>query len=851
MSTKEFGCFFCFDKSQSYSGLCPSCGRPIDISHFLRDLQLESYQTEDIVGRGFYGWTLRVTDGFQTSALKIIPLHRVADPNRQETEARALAACGRHRNIVLFQRSFKSEINCGDTNIAVICMVFDYVEGAVPLREFLLQQNTHLTRLDIHQILFGITSALQRMHARGLWHHDLHDDNILIRTVSSDENLQERFEPKLIDLGSATLFNNETAENAQRSDYIYLAKHIYTLVARFEQDCETRYGAADRTYSVHLRNLAHRLSDPNISRRNLEPSGILDELNRALTHSTIGSDYPSFQDMLENATSSLSDPLENTNALTLEPQDVSLLFRDSLRWLGRLDKSEPVIVVGPRGCGKTMLLRFLALTSQARPRTGESNLREVRERLAKTTSLGFLVSGGQLRTPFIRSSFKLLADKDVSLAEDFCREYLNSVFFANVLKTIAWLRREQLAEIADDEFSLLVTRLAQAFPSHRDNRPPTSVDDLAQGIDQHITALSNLQKPLNYCPTELSRDDTIAVLADCLQVLRYAKSRHILLLLDDYSVTVLPPIVQTAYNPVLFNLRPNVRIAISSEGEGPILTDSLNRKYKEGRELSFVNLGEVYFHAKELDGRNFIESILEARFQALGKGSMENLLALLGEHEREHNFGSYICDPGRPGDKRFYGFGLICRLCSGDVSFILELLRTLSKGRWGNDVSRLTPKAQDEIVKKFAQRQLHDLRRIADVGPHLHDIAQNLGSLIKGYLLDSCINKNSPDERIRIEIEGSGDLTAEAQRIHESLLRHSILISGGAGKNKTGLPTRKLFFRRMFSPCFPFSPNRGECIALTISQYQEWLLNPERIFHSTKANRTPPNPANLRLDLPD
>src|SRR5207249_4147428 len=89
--------------------------------------------------------------------------------------------------------------------------------------------------------------------------------------------------------------------------------------------------------------------------------------------------------------------------------------------------------------------------------------------------------------------------------------------------------------------------------------------------------------------------------------------------------------------------------------------------------------------------------------------------------------------------------------------------------------------------------------------------------------------KKDPDERLRIEIEGPQQLSEDAQKMHDALLRHSVLIDGGVGKSRKGLPTRRLFFRRLFAPCFPFSPARKGCVALTVERYQEWLLDPRRI----------------------
>src|SRR5438552_524354 len=138
----------------------------------------------------------------------------------------------------------------------------------------------------------------------------------------------------------------------------------------------------------------------------------------------------------------LSEPLANANALSLAPQDVALLFRDELGWEPRLNKSEAVLVVGPRGCGKTMLLRYLSTESCARPRHDEASPEDVRRRLIAMAYIGFLINVGQLRTPFLRSAYKALERENVALAEEFCREFLNLNFVFESIRTLIWLHTE-------------------------------------------------------------------------------------------------------------------------------------------------------------------------------------------------------------------------------------------------------------------------------------------------------------------------------------------------------------------------------------------------------------------------
>jgi energy-coupling factor transporter ATP-binding protein EcfA2/tRNA A-37 threonylcarbamoyl transferase component Bud32 len=833
MSQKEFGCFFCVGKSSTFDGVCSDCGRAIDITASLKGITIGGYKAIKVVGRGFNGWTLKVEDTYQAFAMKVIPRHRLSGKTVADEEARALAACAQHRNIARFFRPIDDVVTVQDVPIQVFGLVFEFIENAQPLSK-LISSTAELERRDIAGILIGIASGLARMHASGLWHHDFHDDNILIRTVGSDENLSERFESKLIDFGSTRPLSATTPEPSG-SDYWYLSKHIFGLVAAFEAAKRTRLTPPDRAFAGKLRRLAHLLADKDISRRKSSPTDVVNDIRVALEESTTGYNFPSFDEMRQQIGISFEEPLGNTNALSLAPQDITLLFRDSLGWRKRIEKSEPVLVVGPRGCGKTMFLRFLSIVSRARPLKDENKAEQVAERLAKEGHIGFLVNVGQLRTPFLRSGYKKLEAMSPATAEDFCREYLNSQFVFEVLRTVIWLRTERLIHLTlDDETSIAAT--AGQFVSGRQGGVSApQLETLAEIFDRRIMELSSLNDPSAYSSTELARDDVLVRLARCIRDINWCHDKEVWFLLDDYSVTVLPALAQQAYNPVIFRLSNQVKIKISSEGEGPLLTDTLGRKYREGRELTKLNLGEVYFACAEDDGRRFFEQILDARFQATGRGHLATLKKLLSEHEHDGNFGNYIRSLARPGDARFYGFGLLCRLCSGDVSFIIELLHSLTRGKWDQDVEPLSSHEQDVIVKRFAHRQLAELRTVSEYGNKLYAFACHMGELIKEYLLKS--GGKEADERLRIEIEGAGELCTGARLIQDALFRHSVLISGGAGKSKKGLPTRKLYFRRLFAPCFPFSPTRKGCIDVAFEDYESWLLEPNGMNKGAKPSK--------------
>ncbi|MEO6194845.1 MAG: protein kinase [Thermoanaerobaculia bacterium] len=804
----------------------------MDIGSELLGQTIDIYTIKSVLGRGFYGWTVHASDPYQDFAVKIVPQGRLRAGQLGDQEAQALARCSPHRNIARLYRVFNHTFTIQGQQVEARCLVFEFIADAQPLDLFFRDHTLDLSRGDITSILTGIASGLIRMHSRGLWHYDLHGNNILVRRVDDDENLRERFEAKIIDLGSAQEFC--ASESADRGDYGYLAKHIYSAVARFEE--RNLLTPSDRAFAERLRRLAHRVADLDVSRRNLTPTQVREEIESIATSVAKANQFPSFSEMLSQNRVSLQDPLENTNALTLAPQDIVLLFTDTLDWTRQINKSEAVIVIGPRGCGKTMLFRYLSLASQARPRPQERDLKEVVRRLEGEGFMSFLVSCGELRTPFMRSQYKKLQSDYPHIAEDFCREFINSRLLLEVTRTLLWIMSESLASISDVDLEplrkLIIDLLGprvEALAQHR-------IETLIEVIERRVILLSRLTSATDYEPSGLSSDDILVRVGEAIRAIPWAANKEPWFLLDDYSVTVLPEFVQQAYNPVLFRLATSHRVKISSEGDGPILSDTMGRKYQEGRELRKVNLGEIYFRESEDRGRKFFEDILAARFRATGKGSLEEMRTALGEHEHEKGFGKYIVSHKRLGDTRFYGFGLLCTLCSGDVSFVIELMSKLMSDRWGN-MRPIPSRVQDSITKSYAQRQLADLRRVADHGQRLYEFAMRVGGLLRDYLVKSA-GKNSADERLRIEVEGTGDLSEAALRMQAVLLRHSVLVDGGAGKSRDGAPTRRLFFRRLFAPCFPFSPARKGCIPIRILDYQRWLEDPKSIW-SEPARHTP------------
>ena len=122
MSTKEYGCFFCDGKSTDPHCLCPTCGRPINIGELLLKCTIEDYTPVGILGRGFYGWTLKVEERYQHFAMKLIPKRRLRRKLLADNEARSLADCSPHRNIARFWREIQTTMSLQGQDVPIVCL---------------------------------------------------------------------------------------------------------------------------------------------------------------------------------------------------------------------------------------------------------------------------------------------------------------------------------------------------------------------------------------------------------------------------------------------------------------------------------------------------------------------------------------------------------------------------------------------------------------------------------------------------------------------------------------------------------------------------------------------------------
>jgi tRNA A-37 threonylcarbamoyl transferase component Bud32 len=176
------------------------------------------YEIEELLGSGWEGEVYRIverTTGIRRAAKFYYP-HRDPTGKAAIAYARKLDAL-RHCPILL--QYHHQEIAYVQRR-KVIVVISELVEGQ-KLSDFLHQQRRHrLSTFEALHVLYVLAKGIAPIHARGEYHGDIHDDNIMIRRQGIG------FEIKLLDffdLGKPNV-------SKTRKDVLNLIEVFFTLV---------------------------------------------------------------------------------------------------------------------------------------------------------------------------------------------------------------------------------------------------------------------------------------------------------------------------------------------------------------------------------------------------------------------------------------------------------------------------------------------------------------------------------------------------------------------------------------------------------------------------------------------
>lgn len=819
-SDRHYPCFFCLDStSKRKEENCPNCGKPLDFGNDLVGQNIDGLTLVEYVSRGHYGAVYRSQNRIgRDYALKLVPISLYETAGKEfNGEISKYIDIGQHPNIASLENAGEVSVFALDQKVDFYFIVMEWIEG-VTLTDF--TKGTSRTPNEIISVLFDVSAALERFEDKNLWHNDLNSDNILIQHIDKSQSLTRKhdspFVCKVVDTGSAVF--RGVKDSGRMSDLKFLAFHINEL-QNAAIDTLDECTREERFLNQGISVLVSRLFDENEQRSIVSAKSLVKELE-SLHHSRL---LISSNQMVE-----LEDPFGYLNASELPPGYINLLFASDLPWIQSISspESKNTLITGPRGCGKTMLLRSMSLNTKMLPTYRSESASEIQARLLHDTYIAFFVSAriniGN------HCSFTRLPKWAESEQESVL--YFTLLYLSEILETV---ERGQVSGVwsidSKDE-----GRFCNFISSNLGLENYGSISALSSLVKklQHTLIREDLSKDFNF--TNLGPAFFSGLASQLTELCVNFSGKQVVFLLDDFSRPKVPVQVQKSLLPIIFNIGGGYSFRVSAHSESTEKQDVRNNQYEINREFREINLGGSYLEAtastqsmEVVDA--FVEDIFTKRFELSKDHKGANLQDLLGR-DNENPIGQrlrslHLKKAART--FRYHGRKTVLRLCSGDVSYLIDMVGKISRQA---DAQTASINTQHNEIRQYAWKQLYSLKDTApSSGIDLFQIALAFGKLSRFKLVNLRRGKdeNSPPEeylKIEVELDQAGEAVTKSIA---DLLQHGVFVDGGFSNSSKGAPTRKLFFRKIFTPAFPTTYNSGNTFPMTASTFEFFMTKPD------------------------
>ena len=371
-------------------------------------------------------------------------------------------------------------------------------------------------------------------------------------------------------------------------------------------------------------------------------------------------------------TTRITTPFDFISAEQISNDEVLLNLFTSAAWMRAASGPDPLLLTGPRGCGKSMLFRWLALRTHLHGQTDPigRRFRSLDFHVSCTTDL-------QNRIGWIRTA------ETARRYEPEIIHYFNLLVAREVLNTLELVGARDDAQavygLGPTEEQELLSFMAENVPGEM--RPMFGTRPLRTALDRVEREMFRSHRRMLRgeppdAPTSSSFLGDLTALV--VRLMPHFDEYRIAFLLDDFSTHRVPEHVQRVLAPIVWERRPSHVFKVSSEKYGTVLDYQGGATADLTRERNEIDCGKEYLDMNDSsvgDAQHFAESLLGRRLELAGwqQGPRE----LLGDSPPYREFLAELADPhARP---RYHGLQTIADLCSGDISTLLLIYRTNSR----------------------------------------------------------------------------------------------------------------------------------------------------------------------------
>lgn len=689
-----------------------------------------------------------------------------------------------------------------------LCFIGRWVNGET-LEQLLEREPEWITPEHVCEFLWLLTRAILYIEQCELKHDDLHLGNIMLRRNDDRVRIADPSVPEyaveVVDIGSMKSRDQPTDKDQDDwSSYANCVIRLHNYV-HANRAVASRYPRFLRV----LKEYVSALADEDHARHFPDNKAYYLYLTRARDSIT--------ESFSRGDESRLPSPFEAISAEHLASDRVLLqLFSGKLPWMESLREFSPVVVTGPRGCGKSMVFRYLSL------RTHLTSPQAAREALAELPFFGiYLGCASDLQNDLLW--IKRTPGKARQLAEPITT-FFSLVLARELFRTISSVRR--IPEVATslgvaDSVLREMAEFVRAELTLPGNIPLTARMDVGQTLaDELDRARRDVARAMfEGTPTSVHAAPTFVrdLSRQATRLIPGLSQHRIVYFLDDYTVHRLGAEVQEVLNSIVWQRDSTFCFKVSSEPFGFIPTHLDGARIDANREYTPINVG-LHLHSGSMEDvairREFIEGLLDKRFDAASYKANAQMLIGESDYKQDTELADAIRRKGMGRAHYYYGLNVLSNAWSGDVATILFVVREMcQRGNVTKETTSLiSPKHQHDALVHVSKSLVERVRHYHPFGTEMRRSLDAFGGLARRLLMegkeqrDKDSSKVLPQRRYRIEITLDGDGTiydhidrlpggGKVKAVFQEMVRRSLLIDLEESRGKEGPERRTARFQ--------------------------------------------------------